>query len=128
MSLVENQVDILIANEAEITSLYEARDFDEALQQVRRHVEVAMLTRGEKGCVIVSGDEIHIVDAESVDKVVDTTGAGDLAAAGFLHGFTRGFDLHTCGRIAGITAAEIISHYGARPETSLSALVNERLK
>jgi sugar/nucleoside kinase (ribokinase family) len=120
--LVEHHVDILFANEAEILSLYEADDFDAALQQVRRHCEVAALTRSEKGSVIVSGNEVHVVDAEPGVTVVDTTGAGDAYAAGFLYAYTRGADLATCGRLGGMMAAEVISHYGARPTTDVTAL------
>ncbi len=122
-SLVEGHVDLLFANEAEIMSLYEVGDFDSALQHVRGHCEVAALTRGEKGAVIVAGEEVHVIDAEPVERVVDTTGAGDLYAAGFLHGFTHGHDLAACGRLGALAAAEAISHYGARPEAPLAELV-----
>lgn len=121
--LVENDVDILFANEAEITSLYQARDFDAALQHVRSLSSLCALTRSAKGSVVVYGEEIHVIDAAPVQKVVDTTGAGDLYAAGFLYGMTRSLDLRRCGEIAGICAAEVISHVGARPEVSLSGLV-----
>jgi len=124
LDLAENQVDILFANEDEITSLYQVDNFDEALQHVRNHCEIAALTRSEKGAVIVSGDEVHIVDAVPVDRITDTTGAGDLFASGFLHGVTNGFDLHGAGRLGAIAAAEIISHFGARPETVLSKLID----
>ena len=123
LHLVEGHVDILFANEAEITSLYQAKSFDQALQQVRGHCEIAALTRSEKGSVVVAGPEVHVIDAEKVTRVVDTTGAGDLYAAGFLYGLTRGRGLAECGRIGGIAAAEVIQHYGARPETSLATLV-----
>jgi sugar/nucleoside kinase (ribokinase family) len=125
LHLVENHIDILFANEAEIVSLYEAPSFDRALQRVRGHCEIAALTRSEKGSVIAAGDEVHVVDAAPVAKVVDTTGAGDLYAAGFLFGLTRGRDLAACGRIGGLAAAEAIQHYGARPETSLKELVRK---
>jgi len=127
LRLVENHVDILFANEAEILSLYQVDDFDEALQHVRGHCRVAALTRSEKGAVIVAGDEIHVIDAVPVDEVVDTTGAGDSYAAGFLHGLTQGRSLHDCGRIGAICAAEVISHYGARAEGDLQALVRRGL-
>ncbi len=123
LELIEHHIDILFANEAEITALYQVGTFDEALQRVRDHCEIACLTRSEKGSLILSGDEVHLIDAEPVERVVDTTGAGDLYASGFLFGYTQGADLATCGRIASISAAEIISHYGARPETSLKTLV-----
>lgn len=117
--LVEHHVDVLFANEVEICSLYQVDAFDDALQQVRGHCKVACLTRSEKGAVIVSGDEVHVIDAAPVSKVLDTTGAGDQYAAGFLYGYTRGMDLQTCGKIGAITAAEVIQHYGARPEADL---------
>jgi sugar/nucleoside kinase (ribokinase family) len=120
LGLVNDYVDVLFANEDEIVSLYEEHSFDGALQKVRGHCRVAVLTRSDKGSVVVSGDEIHVIDAEPVDEVVDTTGAGDAYAAGFLYGLTHGLALDTCARLAGITAAEIISHVGARPEVSLA--------
>lgn len=125
--LVAGEVDILFANEAEITSLYQTDDFDDALQQVRHKVELAVLTRSERGSVIVAGDEVHVIDAERVAKVVDTTGAGDLYAAGFLYGLTQGKDLHACGRIAAICAAEVIAHVGARPEAPLKKLIKKKI-
>lgn len=117
--LVEHHVDILFANEQEICALYQVDGFDAALQAVRNHCEVAALTRSEQGSVVLAGDEVHVVDAAPVEKVVDTTGAGDLYAAGFLFGYTRGDSLYDCGRIGAIAAAEIISHFGARPEVDL---------
>lgn len=125
--LLEGHVDILFANEAEITSLYEVDSFDAALQHVRGHCEVAALTRSEKGSVVLAGEEVHVVDAAPVARVVDTTGAGDLYAAGFLHGFTQGHGLYDCGRLGAICAAEIIGHVGARPEARLSELVAGKL-
>lgn len=125
--LVANHVDILFANEDEILSLYQVSEFDEALQIVRGQVRIAALTRSEKGSVVVGGDEVHVLDAEPVGQLVDTTGAGDLYAAGFLHGLTQGRSLHDCGRIGGIAAAEIISHVGARPAVSLATLVADKM-
>ncbi|MSO75483.1 MAG: adenosine kinase [Alphaproteobacteria bacterium] len=125
--LVARHVDILFANEAEIMALYEVPDFDAALQQVRGHCEVVALTRGEKGSVVLAGDEVHVIDAEPVPRVVDTTGAGDLYAAGFLHGYTQGYGLARAGRIASIAASEVIGHLGPRPETPLGELVRQRL-
>jgi sugar/nucleoside kinase (ribokinase family) len=123
--LVERHVDILFANEAEIRALYEAADFDEALQQVRHHCAVAALTRSEWGSVVVAGADVHVVDARRLGAVVDTTGAGDLYAAGFLFGLSRGRDLATCGRLGALAAAEVISHVGARPLTPLARLAAE---
>jgi sugar/nucleoside kinase (ribokinase family) len=127
IDLVEHHVDILFANEHEIMSLYQTQTFDEALQRVRGKCDIAALTRSEKGAVIVAGDELHVIDAEPVPEVVDTTGAGDLYAAGFLFGHARGMNVATCGRMGGIAASEVISHFGARPECSLADLVRARL-
>jgi sugar/nucleoside kinase (ribokinase family) len=122
LELAEKHVDILFANESEILSLYQVDRFDDALQRVRKHCEIAALTRSEKGSVIVNGDEVHIIDAEKGVKVVDTTGAGDAYAGGFLYGYTQGLDLVTCGRLGGLMAAEVISHLGPRPEADLKKL------
>jgi sugar/nucleoside kinase (ribokinase family) len=127
IDLLEHDVDVLFANEAEITSLYQCPVFDDALQQVARQCEIAALTRSEKGAVIVSRDEVHVVDAHPVDQVVDTTGAGDLFAAGFLFGLTHGYDLGTAGRLGALAAAEVISHLGARPVESLADLAGSLL-
>jgi sugar/nucleoside kinase (ribokinase family) len=122
LALVEHHVDILLANEAEICSLYQVSDFDAALQRVRHHCEVAALTRSAKGSVIVAGDEVHVIDAHPVPTLVDTTGAGDLYAAGVLFGVSRGRGLGVCGRLGALAAAEVISHVGARPTMSLAEL------
>lgn len=127
VDLVEHHVDILFANEHEIMSLYQVRNFDEALQRARAVCEIAALTRSGKGSVIVAGDELHVIDAEPVARVVDSTGAGDAYAAGFLFGLTRRLPLAVCGRIGGIAAAEVISHVGARPEQPLGKLVDHLL-
>ena len=129
LELVENDVDILFANEAEITSLYQTTSFDDAMAQVRRKKDrIAALTRSEKGAVIVSGDQVHQVPAEKVAQLIDTTGAGDLFAAGVLYGLTHGHNLPSAGRIGVICAAEIISHFGARPEVSLKDLVRTKMQ
>ena len=122
LELAEHHVDILFANESEILSLYQVRHFDDALQRVREHCEVAALTRSEKGSVVVNGADVHVIDAVPGVTVVDTTGAGDAYAAGFLHAYTLGRDLATCGRLGGALAAEVISHYGARPVSDVRAL------
>jgi len=121
--LVAGPVDILFANEAEILSLYEVTDFEAAEEAVRNDAPLSVLTRGENGCVIVTEAETITLGAKRPEKLVDTTGAGDLFAAGFLRGFTQGRDLTACGRMGAIAAAEIISHYGARPEQDLKALI-----
>ena len=120
--LVAGHVDILFANETEITSLYEENTFEAAAARARGDVALAALTRSEAGSVILRGAETVTIAAESA-HVVDTTGAGDAYAAGFLAGLTAGRSLPVCGRIASLAAAEVISHFGARPETSLKALV-----
>lgn len=127
LDLARNHVDILFANESEILSLYQVDRFDDALQRVRKDCEIAVLTRSEKGSVIVNGDEVHVIDAEKNVKVVDTTGAGDAYAAGFLYAYTHGYDLATCGRLGSAMAAEVISHYGARPEADVKQLAAQVL-
>jgi len=127
LGLAENHVDILFANEDEIMSLYQTDSFEDALDHVRGHCKIAALTRSAKGSVIVSGDQVHEVAAEKNVKVVDTTGAGDAYAAGFLYSLTHDYDLTTAARIGGIAAAEVISHMGARPDVSLEALIGEKL-
>ena len=121
--LVERHVDILFANEEEILSLYQVRDFDAALQQVSNHCEIAALTRGEHGSVVVGQGEIHVIGASPVARVKDTTGAGDLYAAGFLYGITHDFDLARCGRLGALVAGEVISHFGPRPKADIAQLV-----
>lgn len=123
LELAKGPVDILFANEAEIRALWQVPDFDAALQATRGLVEVAVLTRSAKGSVVLSGDSVEPVAAEPVARVVDTTGAGDLFAAGFLYGYTQGRPLGQAARIGAIAAAEVIGHVGARPETPLAALV-----
>ncbi len=122
LDLAENHVDILFANESEILSLYQVDSFDDAMQHVRRYCEVAALTRSEKGSVVVNGAEVHVIDAEKGVRVVDTTGAGDAYAAGFLYAYTQGRDLVTCGRLGGVLAAKVISHLGPRLEGDVKAL------
>jgi sugar/nucleoside kinase (ribokinase family) len=121
-TFVTDHVDVLFANEDEITSLYQVENFDDALQHVREDCRIAALTRSEKGAVVVAGDEVHVVDANPVEAVIDTTGAGDQFAAGFLRGLTRGRDFATCARLGAMTAAEVIGHVGPRPLVSLSEL------
>lgn len=123
--LINKDVDILFANEAEILSLYEVDTFDEAMHKVRGDCRLVALTRSAAGSVIVERDDIHVVDAHPVDKVVDATGAGDLYAAGFLYGFTRGIPTPECARLGSLAAAEVISHLGARPQTPLAQLARE---
>ena len=118
-------VDLIFANEAELRSLYQASDFDSAIAAVRLDVSTAVVTRSEKGCIVLSPDGIEAVPAFPVERVVDTTGAGDLFAAGFLSGLARGAEDRTCGRLGALAAAEVIGHLGARPQTSLRDLAHE---
>ncbi|MEL6726177.1 MAG: adenosine kinase [Pseudomonadota bacterium] len=120
--LIRTQVDLLFANEEELLSLYETRDFDAAVEQLRADTGVAAVTRSEKGSVVIGDGDPIAVPAEPVNGVVDTTGAGDQYAAGFLFGIARGLPLATCAKLGHIAAAEVISHYGPRPETSLADL------
>jgi sugar/nucleoside kinase (ribokinase family) len=121
--LVRNKVDILFGNEAEIKALYEVETFEEALEATRKDAKIAALTRSEKGSVVIKGSETYAVPAARVGKIVDTTGAGDLYASGFLFGLTQGKTLAECARLGGIAAAEVISHVGARPEQALRGLI-----
>ena len=115
-------VDHVFANEAELTSLYETADFDKALAQLRSDANLAVVTRSEKGCVVAAKDKVTAVPAFPVKQVVDTTGAGDLFAAGFLFGVVRGLSHEQSGRLGAMAAAEVIQHIGARPQISLKAL------
>jgi sugar/nucleoside kinase (ribokinase family) len=122
--LVAEQVDILFANQEEAKALYEVDTFEEAFAAARADVEVAVVTCGADGSVIARGDEVVQVPAHPVDKVVDTTGAGDLYAAGFLFGFTRDRSLEACGRLGSVAASAVIGHTGARPGLSLAQLAD----
>ena len=122
LDLIQNDLDILFANEDEAKSLFETEDFAIVTERLKAWGGIAAVTRSAQGCVVIKGSEVHAVPASPVAKVVDTTGAGDLFAAGFLHGLTQGMGLVDCGRLGALAAAEIISHYGARPETSLKEL------
>ena len=126
LDLVKNHVDILFANEAEIMSLYKAKDFDAVVEHARADCELAAITRSEKGSIIISNDGVTEIKAEPVKQVVDTTGAGDLYSAGFLHGYTKGRPLKICGRMASIAAGEIIAQVGARPQRSLAQLLADK--
>jgi sugar/nucleoside kinase (ribokinase family) len=123
LNLVQNHVDILFANEEEIKSLFMQESFEDAASAIGKHCEIAVLTRSEKGAVIVNRHEKVEVPAAPVEKVVDTTGAGDQFAAGFLYGFTEGMSLAECGKLGAIAAAEVISHLGPRPAVKLSTLL-----
>ncbi len=119
LDLIRTGIDIVFANEAEIKSLSQAAVFDDAVKMIAQLCPISVITRSEKGCVIVSAQGVHESPAHPVSRVVDVTGAGDLFAAGFLHGFTSGRPLHDCARLGSLAAAEVISHVGARPEINL---------
>lgn len=121
------KIDILFANEAEIMMLAETEDFDAAVAQTAAKVETLVVTRSEKGAIAVRDGKTTAVAAEPVDQIVDTTGAGDLFAAGFLSGYIEERPMDECLTIGAVAAAEVISHYGARPEADLRALVEKRL-
>ena len=125
LQLIRDEVDILFANESEITALYQTHDFSEAMRQAKADCRLAALTRSEQGSVIVSGDEVHNVPAHPVDAVVDTTGSGDLYAAGFLFGLTHKRSLVDCARLGSLAAAEVIGHLGARPQADLKILARQ---
>lgn len=122
-ALVSDDVDLLFGNEAELISLYETDTFDEAVIELRQHCQFAAVTVGAQGSVIVTGDELIRVGAQPVRRVVDTTGAGDLYAAGFMFGITHGEALDECGRLGSLAASEVISHVGPRPLVELRTLV-----
>jgi sugar/nucleoside kinase (ribokinase family) len=125
--MIKDHVDVLFANENEIKTLFHTDDFMDALEQVKPMVEIAAVTRNAKGSVVVNGRVKIFVEAEPRVDVVDSTGAGDLYAAGFLYGLTRERSLGTCAMIGSIAASEIIGHYGARPEVSLRGFVRNKL-
>ncbi len=121
LQLVDHHVDVLFANAAEISALFED-SWDASVARLRQLTQLAAVTRGAGGSLVIAGNEVIEIKAEAVERVVDTTGAGDLYAAGFLFGLTRGVSLEQCGRLGSIAAAEIISHFGARPQSSLQML------
>jgi len=123
VQLLDDTFDILFANEMEISAMYPGKNFDEIVEHVRGKAEVIAITRSEKGSVIVTKDNTIEVPAAPIEKLVDTTGAGDLYAAGFLHGYCQGKDLRSCGELGSACAAEIIQHMGARSMKPLKELV-----
>lgn len=122
LGFVETQCDIVFANAAEVTALFQTDDFDAAVKQLASRVEIAAVTRSERGSVIASGEHFHEISAFPVEKVVDTTGAGDQYAAGFLYGLSQGRPLAVCGQLGSLAAAEVIAHYGPRPQVNLRDL------
>ncbi|HTX58764.1 MAG TPA: adenosine kinase [Verrucomicrobiae bacterium] len=121
-ALIDRHVDVLFANEAEALALFETSDLDEALRGLRGVTGVAAVTRGAAGSLVLSAETVVTIEAAPVPRVVDTTGAGDLYAAGFLYALARGAPLEKCGALASLTAGEIIGHFGARPQSALAPL------
>ncbi|HVZ04937.1 adenosine kinase [Hyphomicrobium sp.] len=126
IELIRSGIDILFANESEIKSLYQTESFDLAAANASKDAKLAVLTRSAKGSVILSESNSIEIAPEPISELVDTTGAGDLYAAGFLFGYSKGYELPICGRLASLAAAEIISHIGARPEISLAELARQK--
>lgn len=125
LHLLDKDVNILFANEDEAKALFQEEDFDKVVSAAKQWGGIAALTRSAKGCVIVQEDMVHEVPAAPVSRVIDTTGAGDQFAAGFLYGVTHGKGVDDCGRLGALAASEVISHYGARPETPLKTLAEK---
>jgi sugar/nucleoside kinase (ribokinase family) len=123
LELIDRHVDILFCNEGEVVELYETDRWESAVERLRRAAGIVAVTRGAAGSVAISAGELVEIDAAEVLQVVDTTGAGDLYAAGFLFGLTRGASLEESGRLASIVAGEIVSHFGARPQADLDSLI-----
>ncbi|MBV2350533.1 adenosine kinase [Synechococcus sp. HK05] len=121
--LVDGHVDILFANEMEITSLYKANSFEEAAEEVRGRCRIAALTRSEQGSLILNGSGTHRIAPVKLGPLVDTTGAGDLYAAGFLHGHTQGLDVDACGRLGSLCAGQVVTQLGPRPQVDLRQLM-----
>lgn len=122
--LASERIDVLFANAAEITRLYEVDTFEEAVEAARSRRGISFITHSEHGSVVIEEGEVHAVDAHPVDRVVDATGAGDLYASGALYGLSRGADLPTCAQLGSLAAAEVLGHLGARPQTSLRTLAD----
>ncbi|MDE2331165.1 MAG: adenosine kinase, partial [Bradyrhizobium sp.] len=121
----KDTVDLIFANESELHSLYQTSDFDTALRQLQKDVKLGVVTRSEKGCLVASGDGVIAVPAFPIANLVDTTGAGDLFAAGFLFGMVRNVGFENAGRLGALAAAEVIQHIGARPQVSLKELAQK---
>ena len=126
LHLIDKHARIIFANEEEIKTLFSAAGFEQAADRCREYDTIFALTRGEMGSVVIKGKEKHIIEAEKNIKVLDTTGAGDMYAAGFLHGYIKGKPLHICGRMGNITAAAVLVHPGARPRASIADILKEK--
>jgi fructokinase len=127
LELVDGHVDILFANEMEITALYATANFEEALEQVRGRCRVAALTRSEQGSVVLADNTCHAIAPYSLGQLVDTTGAGDLYAAGFLHGWTQGQAPERCGQLGSLCAGQVVTQLGPRPQADLAELMRQHL-
>jgi sugar/nucleoside kinase (ribokinase family) len=128
LELIKNDLDIVFANEKEIMALFEKNDFTAACQECKNYEVIWALTRSEKGSTVIFKDNVLDVEIDRVENLIDTTGAGDLYAAGFLNGYLENRDLKVCGKMGSMAASEVISHYGARPEQSLAELFKENFK
>ncbi|MBC7670317.1 MAG: adenosine kinase [Gemmatimonadaceae bacterium] len=122
LGFIDTQCDIVFANASEVCALFQTTDFDAAVKALAGKVEIAAVTRSEHGSVVASGGALHEISAYPVEKVIDTTGAGDQYAAGFLYGLSQGHPLPVCGQLGALAAAEVIAHYGPRPQVSLRDL------
>ncbi|KGG16454.1 MULTISPECIES: adenosine kinase [unclassified Prochlorococcus] len=125
--LLENYIDIIFANEIEIISLYKSSTLQSAIEKIKDKCEIAVITRGEKGSIIISAGRVHTIKSHNFGKAIDTTGAGDLYASGFLYGYIHNKNLTTCGEIGSICAGQIVTQLGSRSKTSLRSLVNKKL-
>jgi len=128
MDLILNDIDVLFCNEFELMSLYQTDSYEDALAQLRDDCEFGAVTRDKRGSVVINGHDLVYIEAEPVDHVVDATGAGDMYAAGFLYGFTRGMTIEACGRLGSIAASEVITHVGPRPLVKLDSLIPQGLR
>ncbi|ESQ94128.1 adenosine kinase [Asticcacaulis benevestitus] len=126
LAFIDRHIDLVFANETELLALFQTDDFFKALRYLRGKTELAFVTRGAEGSVVAKLDDIHTIAASPVDKVVDTTGAGDQYAAGVLFGLTQGLHVTVCGQLGSLAAAEVIGHYGPRSQVSLKALATEK--
>lgn len=125
LALIKEGVDILFANEAEVKCLFESDDLDECIGKIKDYADIVAVTLGAKGSIVIHGDNIEKIDPARGLNVVDTTGAGDLYASGFLYGYTNGYNFEQCGKLANLAASEIIQQVGARSDSKLSDLIKE---
>ena len=124
LDLVRTHVDILFGNETELLSLYQVENLNKAIGLVQDDCEIVAVTRDSRGSIVIENSRVFEIAAQKIDTVIDTTGAGDLYASGFLYGITRDMDIRQCGRLGGLVASSIITQFGARPEESLMPLID----